>query len=184
MPELIRSKNKAITLLNKQLSSGRVLLNNISKIQTEVDYKSVCDLHGAWRNSFVVLIKQLFDDDSVTNVFLNIAFPYKPDRTLAEKIKDFQDVVMTDLEYIHSIKENILNNVYLSTKKFEFTYDGIISYLKSNPIIAVILVIIMLLLGAAKLIDEYVKTKENIQKITPKKADPIQKGDTIKHIIK
>jgi hypothetical protein len=52
-----------------------------------------------------------------------------------------------------------------ANQKFEFTYDGIISYLKSNRIVAVILVAIVIFLGTTKIINEYSKAKENIEKL-------------------
>ena len=52
-----------------------------------------------------------------------------------------------------------------SNQKFEFTYDGIISYLKSNRIVAIILILIVLFFGTTKIINEYSKAKENIEKL-------------------
>ena len=52
-----------------------------------------------------------------------------------------------------------------SNQKFEFTYDGILSYLKNNRIVAVILVLIVIFFGATKIINEYSKAKENIEKL-------------------
>lgn len=52
-----------------------------------------------------------------------------------------------------------------SKQSFEFTYDGIISYFKNNKIVAVILVLIVVFFGATKIINEFSKAKENIEKL-------------------
>ena len=65
-----------------------------------------------------------------------------------------------------------------SNQKFEFTYDGIISYLKSNKIAAVILVLVVAFFGISKIINEITKTKENIEKFNNTSDEP-KSEDTI-----
>ncbi|MBU3010713.1 hypothetical protein KO506_04830 [Polaribacter vadi] len=75
-------------------------------------------------------------------------------------------------------KKGVSKFTYSSNQKFEFTYDGIISYIKSNKIAAIILVVIVAFFGFSKIINEITQTKENFEKFNNTSEEP-KSEDTI-----
>jgi len=165
MASLTIKKKKAIKLLKEKISVGNALLSRISNIQNQSDYSLMIDEHELWWNSSGELLKQIFDDERIANNFQNVGFVGFDEKSLLQRIQDFKNDVHNDITKIQQVITDINNGVYVTENKFEFTYDGIISALKKNKVVAIILVLIVVFLGAAKIIDSYVKTKKNLQEI-------------------
>jgi len=88
--------------------------------------------------------------------------------------------IVKELEDYKDSKKEVSKFTKSPKQKFEFTYDGIISYLKSNKIAAIILILIVAFFGISKIINEYAKTKENIEKLNNTSDNKNQDFDSTK----
>lgn len=183
MASLVIKKKKAIGLLKEKISEGNTILVRISNIQNQSDYLLMIDEHELWWNSTGELLKQIFDDERIANNFQFVGHVGIDEKSIIQKIQDFKNEVQNDLNKIQRVITDINNGVYVTVDKFDFTYDGIIKALKRNKIVAIILVIIVVFLGASKLIESYVKTAKNLKEINKgsnnKDTLSINKSDNI-----
>lgn len=165
MTKLLMNKKKALILLNDKETHGKTLLGKLDNVRNQGDYDKLLDEHEIWWNSVGTLLKQVFDNDSLSTSFLFVGFFVHQERSLSEDISDFSNEIKSDLSKIQQIISDIKKEVYQPIDKFEFTYDGLIAYFKKNKIIAIILVVIVVFIGFSNVIDNYVKTKANLKKI-------------------
>jgi len=165
MTKLLINKKKALALLNDKEIQGKALLGKLDNVRSQADYDYLLDEHDIWWNSVGELLKQVFDNDSISKNFLFVGFFVPQVRTFSQEVSDFSDEIKSDLSKIQQIINDIKRDVYQQIDKFEFTYDGLIAYFKKNKIIAIIMIIILVFIGFSNVLDNYVKTNANLKRI-------------------